>query len=118
MKRTNFPKILAAAGIAGLAASSADASVLTYSSLRCEYSAKLVNYDTVRSIRITNTGTGTVPSRATYRIWQATPYVKFNLSLNRSLAPGQQANAAIAQGLSAPRCRAIAGWWVPDVRVR
>src|SRR4030095_214684 len=110
MKRANFPKILVIAGIAGLAASGAGASVLTYTNLSCEYSARLVNYDTVRSIRITNTGTGTVPSNAKYRITQAPPPLQFNLRLNQSLAPKQQATTTIGQNLRTSRCRAIAGW--------
>jgi hypothetical protein len=118
MKRTTFLKILVTAATAGLAASTANASVMTYTSLKCEYSARLVNYDTVRSIRLTNTGTGTVPARATYRIIQATPYLKFNLKLNQALAPKQQVTSPVGYNLGSPRCRAIAGWWIPDEPVR
>src|SRR6185295_10956096 len=86
-------KSLFAAAIAAIGASAADARILTYTNLTCRYSARLVNYDTVRSVTITNVGGGTVPSRACCRVSRGTN--KQTVRLNRTLAPNQQATAPV-----------------------
>jgi hypothetical protein len=92
------------------------AEAVTYRSLTCEYVAHLVQYDTVRSIRLTNTGATTVPLRATYTVSRPTfiqgkQVPTYRLHLGRSLAPKQQGAATVHFDWPSPStCRASAFW--------
>ena len=102
-----------AAAMAFIGASAAEARMLTYGNLTCQYSLKLTNRETARTVTITNVGVGTVVSNATYTVSRGAS--QFKLKLNRTLAPKDQGSAYVGFNWPNPsKCGARAYWYVAD----
>jgi hypothetical protein len=99
--------------IAFVGASAAQARMLTYRNLTCEYALKLTDRETARTITITNVGAGTVVSNATYSVSRGASQYKFKL--NRTLGPREQGSTYVGFNWPSPsKCAASAYWYVAD----